>query len=80
MGKKHKLGRYREFYQCDIDIIGDGDLSISYDAELPSVIYTTFKTLGFEKFTICINNRKILNRIISFFRINRESNRYFKGH
>ena len=60
-GEKAQEGRYREFYQCDIDIIGDGELSLKYDAELPNVIYETFKSLGFEKFTICINNRKILN-------------------
>ena len=46
-----------------MDIIGDGDLSIIYDAEIPSIIYTTFKELGFDKFTIHINNRKILNGI-----------------
>ncbi|MBO5348709.1 MAG: histidine--tRNA ligase [Clostridia bacterium] len=60
-GEKAQRGRFREFYQCDIDIIGDGELSIINDAELPSVIYSTFKELGFDKFTICINNRKLLN-------------------
>ena len=60
-GEKAQAGRFREFYQCDIDIIGDGSLSIMNDAEIPSVIYSTFKSLGFEDFTICINNRKILN-------------------
>ena len=60
-GEKAQKGRYREFYQCDIDIIGDGELSIINDAQMPSVIYTTFKELGFDNFTICINNRKILN-------------------
>ena len=60
-GERQQKGRFREFYQCDIDIIGDEDLSIINDAELPNVIYNTFKELGFEKFTICINNRKILN-------------------
>ena len=60
-GEKAQRGRFREFYQCDIDIIGDGELSIINDAELPSVIYNTFKELGFDKFTICINNRKLLN-------------------
>ncbi len=60
-GEKVQKGRYREFYQCDIDIIGDGELDVVNDAELPSVIYTIFKQFGFEKFTICINNRKILN-------------------
>ena len=60
-GEKAQKGRYREFYQCDIDIIGDGELSILNDAQIPSVIYNTFKELGFDNFTICINNRKILN-------------------
>lgn len=60
-GERQQKGRFREFYQCDIDIIGDGELSIINDAELPNVIYNTFRELGFEKFTICINNRKILN-------------------
>ena len=60
-GERTQKGRYREFYQCDIDIIGDGELDIINDAELPSVIYTIFKELGFNDFTICINNRKILN-------------------
>lgn len=60
-GEKTQKGRFREFYQCDIDIIGDGELDIINDAELPSIIYTIFKELGFNHFTICINNRKILN-------------------
>lgn len=60
-GEKAQRGRYREFYQCDVDIIGDGKLSIINDAEIPSIIYNTFKKLGFDDFTICINNRKILN-------------------
>ena len=60
-GEKPQKGRYREFYQCDIDIIGDGELDLINDAELPAVIYTTFKKLGFDDFTVRINNRKILN-------------------
>ena len=60
-GERAQKGRYREFYQCDIDIIGDGELDIINDAELPAVIYSTIKKLGFENFTIKINNRKILN-------------------
>ena len=59
-GEKAQKGRFREFYQCDIDVIGDETLDIINDAEMPSVIYTIFKELGFD-FTICINNRKILN-------------------
>ena len=60
-GERAQKGRYREFYQCDIDIIGDETLDIINDAELPAVIYSTFKKLGFDNFTIKINNRKILN-------------------
>ena len=60
-GEKAQKGRYREFYQCDIDIIGDEELDIINDAELPSVIYTIFKELGFDDFTIKINNRKLLS-------------------
>lgn len=60
-GERAQKGRYREFYQCDIDIIGDETLDIINDAELPAVIYATFKKLGFDNFTIKINNRKILN-------------------
>jgi histidyl-tRNA synthetase len=60
-GERPQKGRYREFYQCDIDIIGDGQLSLMNDAEIPSVIYTVFKKLGLGPFTIKINNRKVLN-------------------
>lgn len=64
-GERPQKGRYREFYQCDIDIIGDGELSLINDAEMPSVIYTTIKELGFDNFTIRINNRKILNGLFA---------------
>jgi len=60
-GERNQKGRFREFYQADIDIIGNGKLDIINDAEIPSVIYSTFKDLGFEEFTIRINNRKILS-------------------
>lgn len=60
-GERNQKGRFREFYQCDIDIVGNGKLSIFNDAEIPSVIYSTFKDLGFDSFTIRINNRKVLN-------------------
>ena len=56
-GERPQKGRFREFYQCDIDIIGDGELNIVNDAEIASIIYTTIKELGFNDFTICINNR-----------------------
>ena len=60
-GERTQKGRFREFYQCDIDVIGDETLSIMTDAELPAIIYDTFTNLGFDNFTIRINNRKILN-------------------
>lgn len=59
-GERNQKGRFREFYQCDIDIIGNNSLDIKNDAEIPSIIYSTFKELGFDSFTIKINNRKIL--------------------
>jgi histidyl-tRNA synthetase len=59
-GERNQKGRFREFYQCDIDIIGNGTLDIINDSEIPSIIYSTFKDLGFDSFTIKINNRKIL--------------------
>ncbi len=64
-GERNQKGRYREFYQCDIDIVGNGSLDIVNDAEIPSIIYSTFKEMGFDRFTIRINNRKLLN---GFFR------------
>lgn len=60
-GEKVQRGRYREFYQCDIDVIGDGELSIANDAEVASIIYNIFSELNFGKFTIRINNRKLLS-------------------
>ena len=72
-GEKPQRGRYREFYQCDVDIIGDGKLSIINDAEIPSIIYNTFKKLGFDEFTICINNRKILNGLFLSLKLENES-------
>ena len=60
-GERPQKGRFREFYQCDIDIIGNGELSIAYDAELPCIIYNVFKKLDFGEFVIKVNNRKILN-------------------
>lgn len=71
-GERAQAGRFREFYQCDIDIIGDGELSTINDAEIPSVIYNLIKELGFEEFTIRINNRKILNGLFEY--INQKDN------
>lgn len=60
-GERAQKGRYREFYQCDIDIIGNGKISLVNDAECPAVIYSIFREFNFGRFTININNRKILN-------------------
>ena len=60
-GERPQKGRYRELYQCDIDIIGNGKLSIANDAQMPSIIYSIFKKFNFGKFIIRMNNRKILN-------------------
>ena len=60
-GERAQRGRFREFYQADIDIIGDGKLDIINEAEIPAIIYKTFSTLGLKKFKIRVNNRKILN-------------------
>ncbi len=72
-GERAQKGRYREFYQCDIDVIGDGELSLINDAQLPAVIYNTFKELGFDNFTIHINNRKILNGLFNSLELNDKS-------
>lgn len=72
-GEKPQRGRYREFYQCDIDIIGENELSLLNDAEMPSVIYSTFKELGFDDFTISINNRKILNGLFEYLELKNKS-------
>lgn len=66
-GERAQKGRFREFYQADIDIVGDGSLSIVNDAEIPSIIYNLFKNLGIEDFVIRINNRKVLNGLFDNF-------------
>ncbi len=65
-GERAQRGRFREFYQADIDIIGDGRLDIMSEAEIPAVIYHTFSALGLRRFCINLNNRKVLN---GFFEI-----------
>ena len=60
-GERAQRGRFREFYQADIDVIGDGKLDIINEAEIPAIIYQTFTTLGLRRFQIRVNNRKILN-------------------
>jgi len=64
-GERNQFGRYREFYQCDIDIIGNQTLDIAYDAQVPSVIIGIFEELDFAPFTIRFNNRKVLNGLFT---------------
>ena len=60
-GERAQRGRFREFYQADIDVIGDGKLDITNEAEMPAIIYRAFTELGLKRFCIRVNNRKILN-------------------
>ena len=64
-GERNQKGRYREFYQCDIDIIGHNNLAIANDAILPKVIYEIFKKLNTPEVTFKINNRKLLNGFLN---------------
>ena len=72
-GERPQKGRYREFYQCDIDVIGEGELSVAYDAEIPRVIYSIFSQLDFGKFTIRVSNRKILSGLIKHLELSSSS-------
>lgn len=65
-GERPQSGRFREFYQCDIDVIGDGTLSLLTDAEMPAVIYRIFSEIGIGPFVIRINNRKIVQGLLSW--------------
>ena len=60
-GERAQRGRFREFFQADIDIIGDGKLDVTNEAEIPAIIYQVFTRLGLHRFQIRVNNRKILN-------------------
>ncbi len=71
-GERNQKGRYREFYQCDIDAIGKDSLSHAYDAEMPAVIYGVFDELAFGPFTIYVNNRKLLRGILESYKITDE--------
>ncbi|HEX3758718.1 MAG TPA: histidine--tRNA ligase [Kofleriaceae bacterium] len=64
-GERNQKGRYREFYQCDIDVIGKDQLPLAYDAEIPAVIYTIFHELAFGPFTIYVNNRRLLRGLLT---------------
>ena len=65
-GERAQRGRFREFYQADIDIIGDGELGLIYEAEIAAVIYKTITSLGLNEFKIKLNNRKILNGFFEY--------------
>ena len=72
-GERAQRGRFREFYQADIDVIGDGKLDITNEAEIPSIIYQTFTALGLQRFQIRVNNRKILNGFYAMQGLNEKS-------
>ena len=63
-GERAQRGRFREFYQCDIDVIGRDNLNIKYDSEVIAVIYSIFRELNFGDFTLRINNRNITSGLI----------------
>ncbi len=69
-GERPQKGRFREFYQCDIDVIGKDKLSLCYDAEIPSIIYHIFRDMDIGKFTIFVSNRKILLGVIEHLGLN----------
>ena len=71
-GERAQKGRYREFYQCDIDVVGKDTLPLAYDAEVPAVIYGIFSQLSFGPFTIYINNRKLLRGLLESLGITAE--------
>src|SRR5438309_4664811 len=64
-GERAQRGRFREFYQCDVDIIGRGSLDLIHDAEIPCVINSTFEALGLPEFQVQISNRKALGDLLS---------------
>ncbi len=65
-GERAQRGRFREFYQADIDIIGDGALDVANEAELPAIICHTFQRLGLDRFCIRMNNRLVLNGLFEY--------------
>ena len=72
-GERAQKGRYREFYQADIDVIGDGSLNITNEAEIPSIIYKTFTALGLRRFKIRVNNRKVLNGLFAILGLEKQA-------
>ena len=65
-GERAQRGRFREFYQADIDVIGDGSLDVTNEAEIPAIICDVFRRLGIERFRIRMNNRKVLNGLFRY--------------
>ena len=72
-GERAQRGRFREFYQADIDVIGDGALDIANDAEMPAVICEAFRRLGIERFCIRMNNRKVLNGLFALLGVGEQA-------
>ena len=72
-GERAQRGRFREFYQADIDIIGDGKLDILNEAEIPAIIYKVFRGFGLSRFQIRVNNRKILNGFYAMLGLSAQS-------
>ena len=72
-GERAQRGRFREFYQADIDIIGDGKLDILNEAEIPAIIYRVFRGFGLSRFQIRVNNRKILNGFYAMLGLSEKS-------
>ena len=72
-GERAQRGRFREFYQADIDIIGDGKLDILNEAEIPAIIYRVFRGFGLNRFQIRVNNRKILNGFYAMLGLSEKS-------
>ena len=72
-GERAQRGRFREFYQADIDIIGDGKLDILNEAEIPAIIYKVFRGFGLSRFQIRVNNRKILNGFYAMLSLSEKS-------
>jgi len=72
-GERAQRGRFREFYQADIDIIGDGKLDILNEAEIPAIIYKVFRGFGLNRFQIRVNNRKVLNGFYAMMGLSEKS-------
>ncbi len=72
-GERAQRGRFREFYQADIDVIGDGKLDILSDAEMPAIIYRAFTQMGLKRFIIRVNNRKVLNGLFDLLGLHEQA-------